>query len=715
MMRVDPLNDFTWLLGLDMAEHARELRQTWHCNCQWVMANGGSAPGTAPIVNFDSPHFEKNPTLGGRDYLREYVPHAHAAGLRVLAYVNLHWFSNDFADAHPGWEQLLADGRAYGRVNPLYGNGTTLCVNSAWRDWAYLLLTEVMRTGVDGTFLDGPVVFPGACHCPVCLSLYRERSGAEPPTGDDAEPREVRQWDDFREWSMERFVEGAKQAVQAVDRDGIVFSNAGGWTLSTSVARHPWRLEAHQHITGAEEFVHFGSPREDVLDTSVMARFLSAGRNPAVVFSDHALGGWHYVGMTPAELKREFFQTVSGGANPWIAVFTPALIHQRARTMDVVTESWGFLERHEALFEGDRSAARVAVLRSETTAQGYLSAQSGLRTGMGTATEKNLIATAERVTAAGRAALRRKCSELEAQEFRGWCYLLARQHIPFAVIREADLAAASLARFDLVVLPNAACLSDAQLAALEAYRAGGGRVVSTFETGWYTPEGDLRPAGTGGTGVRRPCELAMFAPATFEEYAEITAAGASLAGFDAGELLPRPEYALRTGVPEGAEALALYLNPIGFHYRSPKGLSADPMLLSGPAGAGWTVFPCLPGAEWMRFKVPQWERLAGSAVRRLLGEAAQLETDAPATVQMEIRGQDAPRRLALHVVNNTGDGVFPLGAVLPAGRVRVSLRCDRPKRVWSTGGGEPPWSWKSGRLSLDLDVREQYEIVAIEG
>ena len=117
----------------------------------------------------------------------------------------------------------------------------------------------------------------------------------------------------------------------------------------------------------------------------------------------------------------------------------------------------------------------------------------------------------------------------------------------------------------------------------------------------------------------------------------------------------------------------------------------------------------------MRFKVPQWERLAGSVVRRLLGDLAQLETDAPATVQVEIRAQDDPRRLLLHVVNNTGDGVFPLGAVLPAGRAVVQLRCDRPKRVWSTSGREPAWSWQHGRLRLEIDVREQYEIVALEG
>ncbi len=45
----------------------------------------------------------------------------------------------------------------------------------------------------------------------------------------------------------------------------------------------------------------------------------------------------------------------------------------------------------------------------------------------------------------------------------------------------------------------------------------------------------------------------------------------------------------------------------------------------------------------------------------------------------------------------------------------MRLRCDRPKRVRSTAGREPAWSWEAGRLRLELDVREQYEIVAIEG
>jgi hypothetical protein len=77
------------------------------------------------------------------------------------------------------------------------------------------------------------------------------------------------------------------------------------------------------------------------------------------------------------------------------------------------------------------------------------------------------------------------------------------------------------------VLPNAARL-DAQLAALEAH-APRGRVVSTFETGWYT-HGDLRPADR--RHGRVPRELAMFAPA-IRDTPEITATGAVFAGFNA--------------------------------------------------------------------------------------------------------------------------------------------------------------------------------------
>jgi hypothetical protein len=54
MMRFDPLNDFAAFREMDLEEHARDLRHKYHCNVEWIMANGGSSPGTASTVNFSS-------------------------------------------------------------------------------------------------------------------------------------------------------------------------------------------------------------------------------------------------------------------------------------------------------------------------------------------------------------------------------------------------------------------------------------------------------------------------------------------------------------------------------------------------------------------------------------------------------------------------------------------------------------------------------------
>ena len=723
IIRYDPLNDFSDFMVDDLAEHARETRRVCHANCEWVMANGGSSPGTASTVNFDSDLFEKNPTLGSRDILRDYLPHARKEGIHIIAYVNLHWFSYEFADEHPGWEQALSDGSSYGRKNPLYGNGTTMCINSDWREWAFGLLREVMTTGVDGAVLDGPVVFPGACYCAECKKQYRAKYDAEPSaieTWDEA----WRNWVDFREASMERFLEGARQAIRSVNPGGIVYCNAGGYQLSTRVARNPWRLEPHQDMTGAEVFVHFGASDEDWLDTAIMAKYLSAGVNPAIVFSDHALGGWHYTGMTPVELKREFYQTTAGGASPWIATFTPALEHQKEKTLAVVEESWSYLESVEEYLEDDRSIARIAVLRSGATALSYISRVEALKTEIGASREQDLIASSDTARKEELVALKRFCEELSVEEFRGWCYLLTRQHLPYTVIRDVDCTADALSKFDCLVLPGAACMDDAALGEVRRFLDVGGTVVSTFETGWYDATGGLRSAGTGGVGVPVPAELVAFVPASFEEYGIIegrkprqsdtdaTAPDFELSGFDEGELVPRPAYALCVAPSAADQVLARYLEPIGYHYKPPRGVSDFAMAAGGRHGAGkWIYFSWLPGAEWRKYRVPQWERLATGAIRSLLGNRVQLETDAPATVQIELREQ--PGRIVLHIVNNSGDNQFPPSAILPVGPFNVSILCEEPNRVFDAPAGDMYFDYENGSVRLRLDMQDQYRIIII--
>jgi hypothetical protein len=542
--------------------------------------------------------------------------------------------------------------------------------------------------------------------------LFKEKTGKDAPEIEDWKNPVWFEWQNFREESMERFLSDAGETVASVREDGAVFLNAGGWPLSTQVARNPWRLEKYQHLTGAEVFVHPGAANEDWLDTAVMAKFLSAGENPAVVFSDHAMGGWHYVGMTEADLKREFYQTVAGGANPWIAVFEPALEHQKEKTMRVVEESWGFLEENEEFFIGDSSAANVAVLRSETSSLAYLSEIESLATEVSVAVEKDLIANVEERSIKEKSAYKRKCESIAAEEFRGWCYALTRQHVPFGIIRDRDINEDYLKSFDLLVVPNCACLSDEIIDTLTGYCERGGNIISTFESGWYMPDGKLRAPDTGGLFVPRQKTPDMFPAATFEEYAIVEPDGAVIEEFHANELIPRPVYALKIISPPESSAFFKFMNPIGRHYRQPQGVSKYPMVLYGQKGKGsWCYFACLPGADWMRFKIPQWENLMGGAVRMMLGDGIQLIAEAPAPVQIELRKQ--PGRLNIHILNNIGDNQFPISQVIPAGKITVSVTSKKPERVFSTDKNSIPFSYKDGRTVFSLVLNAQYEIVSL--
>lgn len=177
MIRRDYLNDFACFFNADMDKLAWEARYLWKANCEWIMATPGCSPGTGHLTLFNSDRFEKFPGTGSRDILREYLPYARRHKIHIIAYINMHWYSYDFASQHPSWEQLLEDGTPYGRKHPLYGNGTTFCVNSPWREWAFDMIQEVMKTGVDGCFLDGPVIYPGACYCKYCIEKFRRFSG----------------------------------------------------------------------------------------------------------------------------------------------------------------------------------------------------------------------------------------------------------------------------------------------------------------------------------------------------------------------------------------------------------------------------------------------------------------------------------------------------------------------------------------------------------
>jgi hypothetical protein len=86
---------------------------------------------------------------------------------------------------------------------------------------------------------------------------------------------------------------------------------------------------------------------------------------------------------------------------------------------------------------------------------------------------------------------------------RGWYCALQEAHIPFDVISDKLVTAERLKGYQSVVISNLACVSDATVAALEAYAHAGGGLIASFDAGRFALDGTERktPAFAGALGI----------------------------------------------------------------------------------------------------------------------------------------------------------------------------------------------------------------------
>lgn len=718
IMRQDYLLDLARMRETDLDALARSKKEDWHVNVEWVIGAPGAAPGLGYYVTFNSSKYEKVPSLGDFDVVRSYLPHAHRYGIRVLAYLNMHWYAYSFAEQHPGWEQVLSDGTAYGQAHPLYGGGTTFCVNSPWRDWAFGLIEEAARTGLDGVFLDGPVVFPGCCYCPSCREKFRSRYGADPPEKEDWSDPLWKTFVEFREDSIAEFLRDARTALHRIHPEAVIYLNAGSWHSSGwRVARDIQKVGEFQDFNGAEAFFHPG-PGDHILHFSGMTgKYLMAGGKPAVVFMHHALGAWHYIPLPPLEIQQGIVQTVACGANPWFAVFDYALEHSYEAAMEPVKRVQGFLEEQEAYYTNTRSEATVALLVSSQTAHYYVSEHTEMYREPGSGREQDLVAdigTGKQVV--DWAARKSICDATVGNAYRGYYLTFTREHIPFDVVLDKDLTEEGLSRYDVLIAPNAACLSVPQIEAIRRFVERGGGLIGSFEIGRYDEKGGRREEGPLGEVFGVQDVVAAMIPATGEEYIKVKQEDPTTRSLRVGQLLPRPVYSLWVQASEEVRVPMVFMNPIGRVYASPKGESGDPALIAHTYGQGRTVyFPYLLGDHYAKYKIHEHQKLIANAVRWVRPRPPRIEIHAPTTVALELRSQNDPPRMLIHLINTTGDMQRPLTEILPILDVEVTLRCDRPSRVHALWSNQDlAFDYEDGTVRCVLPRLDVYEVIVVE-
>ncbi|NQU10356.1 beta-galactosidase trimerization domain-containing protein, partial [bacterium] len=616
-------------------------------------------------------HRSRLATRENRDLLAEFLPVARRLGVRVVVYLNGHWFSKSFLDDHPDWAVIKADGT---RLDHLYGtDDSTCCVNAPWRDWMFQLIEDVCAYEVDGVFFDGPITFLGrqGCYCRWCREKFRRQHGREMPPWDRTKLADWRFLSEFSAGSLVDYYRDAYAVSKRARPAAAVYLNAcnlaeAGW----AAGRGNRALLPYTDILAAEGGFHYTRLAANPWKTSGSGKlYLSqAGDKPAVNAVAAAYNGWRRCSLTAAEL-RLLVATAGAGTSPYIGLFEEALGQQ---SIAAIQEVYAFLERQADRLRGTRSLARAAILQSTQTLNYY----AGVDIPWADLTNIK----AQQADSIGN----------YSRSFWGYYELLVRLRIPFDVLDEESLLDGQADPYRLLVLPNCACLSEAQVRALAGWVERGGCLLSEFETSHYDEAGQrLRDFGLADVfGAQSRNEISGPHP---HDFLDATGFAARHAAALDTLILPSPRHRLRVVTTTGDAAIRC-CRSLASNIPSVLEPSDEPFLVENRFGAGRSCYLAGTFGELYQTELFTWYRQVVGAIVAEAAPAPVRIAGVPHLLEVMLHEQPATGRRLVFLLNHELQAV---DEVIPAEHVEVALR-----------GGDRPGTVRALRAGLDLAWRE---------
>lgn len=351
--------------------------------------------------------------------------------------------------------------------------------------------------------------------------------------------------------------------------------------------------------------------------------------------------------------------------------------------MAVIAETLGVLKRYDWAYQDARPAAPVALVWSQPTLELYGQDDAKAR---------------------------------YADCVYGFYNALMESHIPTVMVSDEALTPGGLADFRAVVLPNLACMSDAQARSIAEFVRAGGALIASYETSLYDPAGNKRtklaladvlgagydPASS--TTVAKGAYLCRRQPHPMTAWMRDTSvlpfsgriAPMRLAGGSVAPLVYG--YEARLVDPEEME------NPV------PTDL---PLLIANTFAKGKVAYlPCDVDRFYFRSRLDDARRLLGSAVAWALGDGLPLSTNAPSEVGVVL--MEKPGFAFLHLINTIGGR--PLGEVVPVRDLEFDWRLAAGVKAVRTlrGGANLPFQVRDGHVRFTLPRLGAYEVAVVE-
>ncbi|MFW5814948.1 MAG: hypothetical protein ACOCWX_05825 [Spirochaetota bacterium] len=412
------------------------------------------------------PFMRVSPGMDTRDLTGELIEKAHAAGMIAVPMIDAGELPVDVVGEHPDWAGRTRDGGLYHKTDTI----VSACPNGGYVREATRAMVEELagRYDLDGVKFGGASQqMPGAvCYCENCKRKYREEMSRELPPDCDLSTREYQDYLLWRDRIKEQTVRYLVDMVH--DVAGVPVVSNAVWQLGDGRdIRDPARSQDWVQVEVQPKYGGFTDDAPPdwarlklATETSRYIPLLSK-EPPWVVASYFLAWPWRRIAAPYHEQKLILAQLAANGAAPMVNLSGgPPKVHEDPRGFRATEEVYAFMADHPEVFDGDASAARVALVYSEGCS-----------------------------SLAGRIGRPR---DLYVFGFHSAENLLDEAHVAYDIVSADDLPRVASDRYDVIVLPAASVLSGDAISALESLVQAGVGLVAWGDPARFDGEGKPR-------------------------------------------------------------------------------------------------------------------------------------------------------------------------------------------------------------------------------
>ncbi|HLK61136.1 MAG TPA: ThuA domain-containing protein [Chthonomonadaceae bacterium] len=414
------------------------------------------------FVNYPSALLTKHDPNLPPDYITKEIAEYKQRHVRILAVVPPGLQGEVYAQ-HPDWRRIPANTTVIPQVDlkeqPF---GGSLCLLGPWGDAFIDLLAEALTKypDIDAFSFDG-IHHSGPCYCQHCRENYRKETGQEIPNIDMNDPafRRYLLWEDRR---LETLLMRMQTRLKGI-KPGVALLT---WT--TNAGRFGHFLDIPRNMSARMNLLFDAPDQEFWMDETNRGNTLIPAFANAVIwaYSDHRVAfsspylfshGNPYGAdsFPPQEVLPRVLLALTYGARPSMALAQPAPLQ------GAIYESLHEIEKRTPWMTHVQPEPWAALVMSDNTRVFY-----GREPGR---VEERYLANVLGVFRTG-----------------------VEEHLPVTVIADWNLNAADLARYKVLILPNTACLSDAQAHAVADFVRRGGGLVATMDASLCDEMGEPR-------------------------------------------------------------------------------------------------------------------------------------------------------------------------------------------------------------------------------